>query len=67
MNDVVFQGDLIGYTGRTGNAYDVPNEHLHLGVKVDGQWVNPDAFINGTIDTETINTTEGTIDNIICD
>lgn len=67
VNDVVFQGDLIGYTGRTGNAYDVPNEHLHLGVKVDGQWVNPDAFINGTIDTETINTTEGTIDNIICD
>ena len=66
-NDEVYQGDLIGYTGSTGNAFNVPNKHLHLGVIVDGQWVNPDTYINGSINTETINATMGHIDAIICE
>lgn len=41
VGDVVFQGDLIGYSGRTGNAYNVLNYHLHLGVLLDGKWVDP--------------------------
>lgn len=66
VGDQVFFGDLIGYTGKTGNAYNVPSPHLHLGVKVNGEWVNPVDYINGTINTSTINTTQGSIDNIIC-
>ena len=66
INDVVYQGDLIGYTGRTGNAYNVPYKHLHLGVKLNGRWVNPADYINGSIDVNTINTTRGRINDIIC-
>ena len=28
--DEVFAGEIVGYTGRTGNAYDVDYPHLHL-------------------------------------
>lgn len=48
VDDVVFQGDLIGYTGRSGNAVDVPNPHLHFGVRSGGKWVDPKPYINGT-------------------
>ena len=65
--DCVYQGDLIGYTGKTGNAYNVPYTHLHLGIKSNGKWANPADYINGTINTQTINSTKGKIDNIKCD
>ena len=45
--DKVFAGEIIGYTGRTGNAYDVAFKHLHLGVKFNGDWVDPADYING--------------------
>lgn len=64
--DVVYQGDLIGYAGRTGNAYNVPNYHLHLGVKYNGVYVDPVGFINGTINLSTLESTNGLIDSIIC-
>lgn len=64
----VFQGQLIGYTGKTGNAFNVPNKHLHLGVKsIDGKWIDPASFINGRIDVENQNNIKkGKIDDIKC-
>lgn len=47
--DKVFAGEIIGYTGRTGNAYDVAFKHLHLGVKFNGDWVDPADYINGEL------------------
>ena len=51
--DVVYAGEVVGYTGRTGNAYNVPFHHLHLGVQnsscID---VNPELFINGELQWE---------------
>lgn len=46
--DTVYQGDMIGYSGRSGNAKDVPNPHLHFGVIAGGVWVDPKPYINGT-------------------
>ena len=51
VNDKVYEGDLIGYSGRSGNATDVPNPHLHLGVNSGGKWVDPKPYINGTYPT----------------
>ena len=51
LNDMVYEGDLIGYSGRSGNATDVPNPHLHLGVNSGGKWVDPKPYINGTYPT----------------
>lgn len=68
VNDIVYQGDLIGYSGKTGNAFkdsDVPVKHLHLGVKSNGKWVDPKDYINGTVDT--LNLKNGQIRNIRCD
>lgn len=55
--DVIYQGEIIGYTGKTGNCYDIPNYHLHL-VVVDyekrnagnGKYLNPEDYINGNVD-----------------
>ncbi len=37
-NDKIKQGDLLGYTGETGNAH---GPHLHMEVKKNGSAVNP--------------------------
>lgn len=80
--DTVYRGDLIGYTGRTGNAYNgVPNPHLHLGASFeandDGKipsnsWMDVMPYINGTIDKAQLEADfgkpdKGQRDNIICD
>lgn len=63
QGDKVYAGDLIGYTGRTGNAWSVKNPHLHLGVSptfVEGNpgfipehsYIDPADYINGEIDIE---------------
>ena len=67
VGDTVYQGDIIGYTGRTGNAMYVKNPHLHLGALIYGIQKNPALYINGSIDTKTINSTKGNVDNIKCD
>lgn len=51
----IYRGELLGYTGRTGNAYNVTNKHLHLLYKVknsNGVYVfaNPEKIINGSVD-----------------
>lgn len=70
VGDYVFRGELIGYTGRSGNAYDdeyVPNKHLHLGIKIEETWVDPILYLNGEIDLDTIEESNGEIINIKCD
>ena len=78
--DAVWAGDLIGYTGRTGNAYydtDVPNKHLDLmaAFQVDtssgriksGTLTDPAPFLNGTLDMENLQRRKGKIERIHCD
>lgn len=79
VGDRVYRGDLIGYTGRTGNAFyisDVPNPHLHLGMSFDAingyvfssnDWIDPSSYINGTLNTDSLTVNNGYITNIICD
>ena len=62
VGDLVYQGELIGYSGKTGNAYNVSVKHLHLGVKNDGSWVDPAPYINGTINVSA----QGAITGIKC-
>ena len=68
--DEVFAGEVVGYTGRTGNAFNVPFPHLHLGVRSNRGYLNPEYFINGSVrwsnDSKT-NLSETEIDNIRCD
>lgn len=33
-SDYVNAGELIGYAGTTGNAYNVANPHLHIGIHI---------------------------------
>ena len=65
-DDKVYQGDLIAYSGRTGNAVDVPNPHLHLGIYTGGRWVDPKPYINGTYPSgqKSIDKGKGRITNI---
>ena len=79
-DDPIFAGDLIGYTGKTGNAYDdidVPNKHLDLMAAfavdpVTGR-LKPDAltdpapFLNGTLDVENLQRKKGQVEGIRCD
>ena len=50
VNDIVYQGEIIGYTGITGNAngeYIIP--HLHLKTSKNGIPVNPVPYLNGNL------------------
>lgn len=41
--DKVVQGQVLGYMGATGN---VTGAHLHFGIKVNGNWIDPEPYIN---------------------
>lgn len=50
LNDEVNAGDLIGKTGKSGNAYDVPNKHLHIEISLDhfltnSKYVDPEIYL----------------------
>ena len=68
--DEVFAGEIVGYTGRTGNAYDVDYPHLHLGILSGSEYLNPEFFINGSVqwsDDSRTNLPDTEINNIRCD
>lgn len=71
VGDMVYQGEIIAYAGRTGNANRVPYAHLHLSIKKNGLFVDPMLYINGHLDSTgagaqiLVSSTE--IRNIICD
>ncbi len=50
--DKVYAGDLIGYTGRTGNANKTFKNHLHLFCSIDNKIENPELIINGKLDRQ---------------
>ncbi len=41
----VARGDVIGYMGSTGNS---TGAHLHFGMKINGSWVDPLPYLDGT-------------------
>lgn len=43
IGDKIDVGEIIGKTGNTGNS---SGPHLHLGVKENGEWVDPSRFID---------------------
>ena len=52
VGDHVSLGELIGFTGVTGNA-DEKRPHLHLGIKNStDKWINPENYLNGRVDEE---------------
>lgn len=69
VGDIVEMGDVIGYTGATGNAWNVPNKHLHLEVHVDGVPVDPRDWINATYGSNKteLNNAKGAVMSKRCD
>ena len=71
-DDPVYQGDLIGYTGKTGNAWDVLHKHLHIEVWRNGNKndrVDPLLYINGDyrpFSEQEMKRTDGKINKIKC-
>ncbi|MFS4457320.1 M23 family metallopeptidase [Maribacter sp. 2304DJ31-5] len=53
--DIVRQGDIVGYTGSTGNANskDSARPHLHLRGRKNGQKYDPIKSFQSEIDLET--------------
>ena len=55
VGDKIKKEQVIAVMGKTGNIissrYDIPEEyrgsHLHLGVRVNGIWVNPEPYLTG--------------------
>lgn len=41
--NTVKEGTILGYMGKTGNA---TGAHLHFGIKVNGEWVDPEPYLN---------------------
>lgn len=50
-NPHIEAGQLIGLSGRTGNAQDVPFPHVHIGMTKDGIKVNPEPYIATKFDS----------------
>lgn len=75
--DMIYRGELLGYTGRTGNAYNVTNKHLHFVYMVKNSnggyvYANPEEIINGSVnwkdgDPSTKNIIGGKIVGVECD
>ena len=43
VGDTVKAGDIIGYMGETGNTHGA---HLHWGIKVGGNWIDPAPYLD---------------------
>lgn len=63
VGDKAYAGELIAYSGKTGNAYNVDNAHVHFEVRdANGERIDPSDYLNGIIDSET-----GLLISINCD
>ncbi|QEK52458.1 M23 family metallopeptidase [Pedobacter aquae] len=50
VGDSISSQTQIGLSGRTGNAKNVPNPHVHVQVKMNGIKVNPELFLEAEFD-----------------
>lgn len=67
VGDTVYAGQVVCYSGITGNAYNVAHPHVHLGIKnKSGQWVDPKTYINGTYNVNRLSNNNGKITGISC-
>lgn len=44
VGDAVARGDVLAYIGSTGNS---TGPHLHFGIKLDGEWIDPLPYLLG--------------------
>ena len=65
--DKVYAGELLAYAGRTGNAHNVPEPHLHLSYQVGYASRNPEELINGKVDWKNGHVFNPIIGGIKCD
>ena len=49
LGDIVDYNDVIGLSGKTGNAHNVPNPHVHIQIKENDTLVDPTGYFNSTI------------------
>jgi RHS repeat-associated protein len=53
VGDNVEAGDVIGTSGKTGNAHNVNNPHVHVGARLNGNSTDPEPLLNTTFDDTT--------------
>ncbi len=53
--DKVGQGSVLGYMGATGN---VTGAHLHFGIQADGEWIDPEPYLDRDFGKKTENPTK---------
>jgi hypothetical protein len=46
VGDKVHTGDLIGYSGHSGNVVGKTGNHLHFGLKENGHFIDPSPYID---------------------
>lgn len=49
VGDTVAQGQIIGYMGSTGNS---TGAHLHFGIKVGDNWIDPEPYLDKDYTTQ---------------
>lgn len=55
--DKVNAGEVVGYTGETGNALGAGEPHLHLCMRENGKKINPEKYLNATVSNKSKITT----------
>ena len=60
VGQIINRSNIVGMAGSTGHSTGI---HLHFGIKINGKWVNPDAWISNyiptTVKTRYVNSTTG--------
>ena len=52
LNTIVTTGQLIGYSGKTGNAYNVANPHVHIKAQRNGVTINPAPLFGSSVSND---------------
>lgn len=65
--DIVYCGDIIAYSGQSGNAVGIANPHVHFEVRdlSASQWYDPTQYLNGRVDYSSGSVVEVKCDDLI--